>query len=113
MAISQKEFIKAVSDRAQPILKGEGIEIPIEQTGRMIERVMSVGLESMIIELKKYAAENGGEASISFKNLIEICISNRESEDGEKDGNQMISIIPGPQAKMLAKQDDATENDAD
>lgn len=106
---TEKDIIRAIAERGRKILQPDGIQLSEEQAPKIFERVMTVGLEGLILELKKVAAENGGEASVTFNNLLELTISNRESDEGEKDGNQMIAIVPGPQAKMLAKQDDATE----
>jgi hypothetical protein len=113
MAVNEKEIIKEVAEKGRAILKQHKINLQPEQAAKVIETVMTVGLEQLILATKKVAAENGGEATVSFKNLLDVCITNRESEDGEKDGNQMIAFVPGPQAKMLAKQDDATEGEED
>lgn len=113
MAMESKDIIKAIADNGRKILASQGITLTEEQAPKVFERVMTVGFEQLILLVKQLAAEQGGEASVEFKQLIEVCINNRESDEGEKDGNQMISFIAGPQAKMLSKQDDATENEED
>ena len=111
--MTEKEIIKEVAEKGRKILEQSKIKLQPDQAAKVFELVMSVGMEQLILATKKIAAENNGEATVSFKNLFDITITNRESEDGEKDGNQMIAFVPGPQAKMLAKQDDATEGEED
>lgn len=114
MATNQKDIMKAVVERSRKILAGDKIDLDEATAPRILERVTAVTLESLILETKKAAAESAdGKATTSLKNLIDINFNNRESEEGEKDGNIMISFTPGPQAKLLAKQDDTSENEAD
>lgn len=111
--LTEADVMKQVAESSAKVLKTQKIELEPEQAGRIVKAVLSTGFEAMILATKKLAAENDGEASVLFNNLFEVVISNRESEDGEKDGNQMIAILPGPQAKLLAKQDDETESEED
>lgn len=109
--MEKTELVKLIANNGRKILEPFGIVLNEEQAPKVFERIMTIGLEQLILVTKQQAAEQGGEACIEFGKLLEVSITNRESDEGEKDGNQMISFTPGPQAKMLAKQDDATENE--
>lgn len=113
MEINDKDLGLEIIERANKILKSKKIQLPDGQAARIIEEVTEACLEQFIWAAKKLASENGGEATIAFRQLLDINISNRVSEDGEKDGNLMISFVPGPQAKLLAKQDDLSEGEED
>lgn len=104
--ISQ-ELIKKIKDdvAAKKVVLGEGGE------GRIINAVGEALISNLVRLAAKCAKESeDGVGTVTFQNLIDVNVSNRVSEDGEKDGNLMVSFVPGPQAKLLAKQDDATED---
>jgi len=111
--MKEKELGNEIIERTNKVLKSKKIQLPDGAAGRIIESVGEALIEQLIWGAKKIALENGGEGSISFRQLIDVNISNRESDDGEKDGNMMISFVAGPQAKLIAKQDEATEGTDD
>lgn len=113
MTTEEKNLAAQIIERANKVLRSKQIKLPDGQAARVIEEVTEACLEQFIWAAKKIASENGGEGSISFRQLLDINISNRVSEEGEKDGNLMISFTPGPQAKLLSKQDDVSEGEDD
>ena len=51
------------------------------------------------------------DVNINLMNLIEMGVTFRESDDGEKDGNFVPYIVPGTIFKTLIKSDEMTEDD--
>lgn len=113
MNSEETKIANQIIERTIKVLRSKHIEVPDGQGARVIEEITEACLEQFIWAAKQLAKENGGEGSITFHQLLDINISNRVSEDGEKDGNLMISFTPGPQAKLLAKQDDVSEGEDD
>ena len=111
--VADKESIKNVVDNAKKVLDAKKIILEPGAAPRIIETVTEVCLEQMIVEAARLAEENGGNASLSFRNLFDIVIDNRPSDDGDKDGNIAIAFVPGPQAKLLAKKDTISEGEDD
>jgi len=113
MNFNDNEVMEQIGNAAFKVLQTKGIELPKDHAPRIIKDIMAAGLEQLVLQTKKLANENGGEANVLFSNLIEVSITNRESDEGDKDGNLMVAFTPGPQAKLLAKSDDATEGEDD
>lgn len=113
MTSEEKNIAAQIIERANKVLRSKQIRLPDGQAARVIEEITEACLEQFIWAAKKIASENGGEGTIAFRQLLDINISNRVSEEGEKDGNLIISFTPGPQAKLLAKQDDVSEGEDD
>jgi len=111
--INETEIMERIGEDAWKVLQTKGIELPKDHAPRIIKDIMAAGLEQLIVNTKRLANENGGEANVLFSNLLEVSITNRESDEGDKDGNLMVAFTPGPQAKLLAKSDDATEGEDD
>ena len=108
-----KDFMAEVSTTTENILASKHIVLEHQAAERVIETTAEVFIEQLIAGVAKLAEENGGNASISFKQLFDININNRTSDEGDKDGNVAISFVPGPQAKLLAKKDTISEGDED
>ena len=112
--MTKNEIMKNSVEEAASVLTSEGITVEGPRKKEIILRTFTASMEAFIRNAAKAADESDdGTASISFADLIDINISNRESDDGERDGNRMISFVAGPQAKLLAKKDDETEGDED
>lgn len=109
----EKDFFKSVIEDTNKVLSAKKIVIEEQQAPRVIETAAEVFLEKLIAHTAALAEQNGGEASVSFKQLLDVNITNRKSEDGDKDGNITVSFVPGPQAKLLAKKDTVSEGDDD
>lgn len=107
------DSIKNVVENTKKILDAKKIVLEPGSAARIIETVTEVTIEQLITETARLAEENGGNASLSFKQLFDININNRVSDDGDKDGNIAIAFVPGPQAKLLAKKDTISEGDDD
>ena len=112
MTTVDQEFLKEeVAKRANRVINNSGIQIPDEQAGRILEVIAASYFEQLIWAAKEIFKSNNCEhGSIDFAKLVEINISNRETETGEKDGNIIIYFTPGPQAKLLAKEDSLVED---
>lgn len=55
--------------------------------------------------------EPGTDISVNMMNLLEMGVTYRESEDGEKDGNFVPYVQPGTIFKTIVKSDEMTEDD--
>ena len=112
--IKAENFMDKVSENVANVVYAK-CKIRLDEPARrkIVEEVFKATMEQLIITVTDAANEQGGEARMDIANLISIEISNRESEEGEKDGNRIIAFVPGPQAKLLTKHDGGTEGEED
>lgn len=74
--------------------------------------VATIVLQSAIKQLTAKMKTTGKKsASINFNDLIELHVSCKENEEAEKEGNIIITITPGMEAKLLIKSDEMTETE--
>lgn len=111
MAKDNKELLQKVSKATAESLNGDGIKIAEGKAAAIIPSIVSNFLEQLTLASSKEAAANEGEFQVDFMNQFTLAITNRTSTEGEKDGNVMISLIPGPKLKLAAKNDDASEGE--
>lgn len=109
--VENKDLLQKVATATSEILDGEGIKIKKEKAAVIIPSIVSNFLEQLTLASSKEAAANEGEFQVDFMNQFTLAITNRASSEGEKDGNVMISLIPGPKLKLAAKNDDASEGE--
>ena len=107
------ELMEQAGDRAVRVLEKDGINftesgaaVVSTIAGNVVEQTIKTGAE-------KFLSGSGEPVEIDFMSLFTIVISNRDSSDGEKDGNINIAFIPGPQAKLAVKSDGDTETEED
>jgi len=105
-----EELGQQIASRARVILGGKGIQLPEGQESRIIFEIMKTGLEQVILATRKMAVEQNAPATISIDQLVDVTISTGKGLGSEKDGNLMVSFTPGPLAKLLAKDDEMTED---
>lgn len=112
--IKSENFMDKVSENVANIVYAKckiRLDAPVRR--KITEEMFKATLEQLVCAVADAANEQGGEARMDIANLLTIEITNRESEEGEKDGNRMIALIPGPQVKMLSKGDQFTEGEED
>lgn len=99
--------IAAISEAAAKILQSE----------HNIKFSNPVGLPTVVYTFLKatmqHLAQNkteGEDSEINLFQLLDIGISYREGEDGEKDGNFTPYAVPGQEFKLIVKDDENTED---
>ena len=100
--------INAIAEKAQEILKHEhNIDITIASA------IPTIAYEFLYSAAQFLNNEKSteGDTSINIMNLIELGVTYRESDDGEKEGNFVPFIQPGTIFKTVIKSDEMTEDD--
>ena len=100
--------IEAISKNAQEILANEH-HISISHAGA-IPTIAYTFLYSAAQFLDQNKSTTN-DIIINLMNLIEMGVTYRESDDGEKDGNFVPFIQPGTIFKTVIKSDEMTEDD--
>lgn len=102
------EAIMEIAERAQETLKSQ----------RNISISMASAIPSIAYEFLFNAAQyldrnksTSEDTVLNLMNLIELGVTYRESDDGEKDGNFVPFIQPGTIFKTVIKSDEMTEDD--
>lgn len=70
-------------------------------------------LEEVMKALSRKFNNTGSDASVEIHRFMTITLTNRESDEGEKDGNIVPVLSAGDSCKQLAKNDAETEKDAE
>ena len=85
---------------------------------RNIDISMAMAIPTIVYEFLYSATQfldqnksTSNDTIINLMNLIEMGVTYRESEDGEKDGNFVPFIQPGTIFKTVIKSDEMTEDD--
>ena len=100
--------INAISEQAQENLKSQHkIEISLAQA---IPTIVYEFLYATAQFLDKNKSTTS-DTTVNLMNLIEMGVTYRESDDGEKDGNFVPFIQPGTIFKTVIKSDEMTEDD--
>lgn len=73
-----------------------------------IPTIVYVFMENMYQYLRDNKSQDTN-ITIDFMGLMELGITYRYSEDGEKEGNFTPFIVPGPTCKIMIKDDTLTE----
>ena len=101
-------IINEIAERAQETLKEQ----------RHINISLASAIPSIVYEFLYSAAQyldknksTDEDTVLNLMNLIEIGVTYRESDDGEKDGNFVPFIQPGTIFKTVIKSDEMTEDD--
>lgn len=102
---NEKEITK-IAENAMRVLKDEH-SITISH-GAAIPTVAYAFLREAVAYLNNNKTL-GGDTEINLFQLMDIGISHRENEDGEKEGNFTPYINPGQEFKLLVKDDGETE----
>ena len=112
----ERNLANEVVTRVKNEIEGKKVNLPDGAEGRIIEAIGTSLISNLVWAAKESAkASADGNGSISFCNLIDVNVTKRDAgdEDAEKDGNLMVSFVPGPQAKLIVKDDAVTESDDD
>lgn len=100
--------ITEIAERTQESLKTQrNINIS------MASAIPSIAYE-FLFNVAQYLDRNKSTSEdtvLNLMNLIEIGVTYRESDDGEKDGNFVPFIQPGTIFKTVIKSDEMTEDD--
>lgn len=107
---SRKEIatIKSIAENARDILQNEhNIDITLADA---IPTIAYEFLYSAAQFLDKNKSTDS-ETTVNIMNLLEMGVTYRESEDGEKEGNFVPFIMPGTIFKTVIKSDEMTEDD--
>lgn len=72
--------------------------------------ITTVFLEEVARELGNAARSSGGEAKVDLHGFMTIAVSNRETDEAEKEGNLVPVLTAGPACKLKIKNDQATED---
>ena len=113
VSIGGNEIMEKANERASLELAKDGINF----TDAAAAAIPTVAYKSMhhtiAVAAEKFHSGSGEPVEVDVMGLFTLVISNRASEDGEKDGNVNIAFVPGPQAKLAVKSDDDTEEGED
>lgn len=103
---TNKKEIEAICESAQKVLDSEN-NISISN---------ALGIATIVYEFLnaagRYLDENkdkNSEVSINLMEMLEIGVSYRESDDGEKEGNFTPFVIPGQALRTAIKDDNITD----
>lgn len=107
--IKDTEFIKKVDALAKPVLEANNVTFEDEQYAEISRLFFNTTWDKMMQVAKDIAVENGNNVTINVGDRFSIIITDRVSDDGEKDGNLNIGFEAGPRSKLIIKQDSATE----
>lgn len=72
--------------------------------------ILMIGMEEIIKSAAKLANDSKEVVEVNLDSLMTIKIENRESENGDKEGNIIPSVECGPTFKLLVKNDALTED---
>jgi len=104
----EKEAIDIVSKNAQTILREE----------RRINISMAEAIPTIVYDFLYATAQfleqnksKDADTVINIMNLLEIGVTYRESDDGEKSGNFTPYVQPGTILKTVIKSDEFTEDE--
>jgi len=102
------KHINDIAENAQEVLKSK----------RNIDISMAAAIPTIVYEFLYSATQfldknksTTSDVILNLMNLIEMGVTYRESEDGEKDGNFVPFIQPGTIFKTVIKSDEMTEDD--
>lgn len=100
--------ITAIAEHAQETLKRE----------HNIDITLAAAIPTIAYEFLYSAAQfldkeksTDSDTTVNIMNLIEMGVTFRESDDGEKEGNFVPFIQPGTIFKTVIKSDEMTEDD--
>lgn len=114
MSKTNEQLLQEVMENTTAVLQKEKITLPAERAAVIIPTIVNTFLEQAIIATKNEASgTSDGKATLEVSPLLDINVSNRESNDGEKDGNRIVTYTAGPQARLIGKSDGDTEPDED
>ena len=102
------DAIENISKTAQKVLKGEN-NIYISRH----EAIPTI-VSQFLYVLAQYLEQNKDteeDISINLMNFMELGVTYRESDDGEKSGNFVPFTVPGTIFKTVIKSDENTENE--
>lgn len=98
--------IQKINERAQKLLLDQfGVDVTSATGIPTIAYAFFVSAMAFVNERKA----PGTDYSLNILQLFELGVSHRETEEGEKEGNYTPFIIPGPEFKIIVKDDSETE----